>query len=604
MEDLENKLSQTTINLHEIYTSLHKVLNTFDVRFNIQQFLNIIITKILVLPVKDEYWDGIYELFDSALLGCVTYDSDNNLYWARWVYNKLIWRKKIDKSESEPDTIDYIKEIEQIGKTNKTARALYAMRLLFVTNSYESEADIIKERTQLQKTLILLNSTIDDWIDDILLEPLFYNPIFSKIAAYNLTYHNCNNAFILYEHGRLYSRMLNKLYKNHGGIYRLPKNLPIKNSNSRKKIGFVSQYLFQHSVGKVSVGIIEQLYKRNEFEIHIFANIPRNDPYSQILVGNCHKYHQFSKEGQLDWIQKIQSENIDILIFLDPIMDITMYILACFRIVPIQIATSGHPESSGLLSIDYFVSSRVFEKCNDVNYVEELVLFDSLNMYYYSPNKFLNFNIYDMLKQCNKSTIRQFFNFPDCHIYAISCPCLKISPQFEKIIHKILLDDPNGILIMTEDINSFYFKKIINRFNKNMSSDICNRIYTIPFINNQEIFYKFIYSADIILDPYPFGGLISTIDIFSCSRSIITLPGEKLYGRFTSGAYNYMGLSDINKNCLIAENVNDYVKKAIELASNKVLRESIEDEIKTYLPRLFEDTKTIDDWTRFLHSLE
>ena len=123
-------------------------------------------------------------------------------------------------------------------------------------------------------------------------------------------------------------------------------------------------------------------------------------------------------------------------------------------------------------------------------------------------------------------------------------------------------------------------------------------------MKRKQIFYKFIYSADVILDPYPFGGLISTIDIFSCSRSIITLPGEKLYGRFTSGAYNYMGLSDINKNCLIAENVNDYVKKAIELASNILLRESIEEEIRTYLHRLFEDTKTIDDWSTFLHSLE
>jgi len=601
MENLELKLKEPVLNLREIYTSLHKVLNTFDIRFDIDRFINII-HVILAIPVKLEIWDAIYELFDSALLGYITYDSDNDLYWAKWVYNKLIWRKIIIEKESP--TIDYIHEIETLSKTNKTVQALYTMRLLFATNSYESEIDIFKERTRLQRTLILLNSTIDHWIDDILLEPLFYNPIFSKIAAYNLTYHNFNNAFILYEHGKFYSHMLNKLYKNYGGINHLKKSI-IEFKNTRKKIGFVSQFLYQHSVGKVSIGIIEQLYKRNEFEIHVFANYPRkNDPYSAILYSNCHKYHSFSKEGQLDWIHKIQNEHIDILIFLDPIMDITMYILACFRIVPIQIATCGHPETSGLKSIDYFISSSVFEKCVDVNYIEDLILFDSLNMYYYDPNKFLNFNIYDVLQKTNKLTLRKNFHFPDTHIYAISCPCLKISPQFEKIIHKILLDDPAGILIMTQDINPFYFKKIIQRFNKNMLPDICNRIYTVPFITDAQTFYKFIYSADVILDPHPFGGLISTIDIFSCGRTIITFPSEKLYGRFTSGAYNYMSLSQKTKDYLIAESINDYVKKAIHIATDTILREFIEKEIRDNLPKLFEDTKTIDNWTTFLHSLE
>jgi predicted O-linked N-acetylglucosamine transferase (SPINDLY family) len=285
-------------------------------------------------------------------------------------------------------------------------------------------------------------------------------------------------------------------------------------------------------------------------------------------------------------------------------MDISMYILACFKIVPIQIATSGHPETSGLLSMDYFVSSSVFEKCNDVNYIEELILFDSINTYYYNPNNFVPFNIYDMVSACNKSILRSNFHFPtNYNIYGISCPCLKISPQFEKIIHKLLIDDPTGILIMTEDINPFYFKKIIERFNKNMSYDICNRIYTVPFINNPELFYKFIYSADVMLDPHPFGGLISTIDIFSCGRSIITMPGEKLYGRFTAGAYKYMGLSEDKASCLIAENINDYVKKAIQIATDSLLRESIEKDIIKLLPNIFEDTKTIDDWSSFLHSL-
>ena len=135
-----------------------------------------------------------------------------------------------------------------------------------------------------------------------------------------------------------------------------------------------------------------------------------------------------------------------------------------------------------------------------------------------------------------------------------------------------------------------------------MSTDVCNRIYTTNFINDSETFYKFIYCADVVLDPFPFGGLISTIDIFSCGRAIITHPGNKLYGRYTCGLYNYMQIP--KKEYLIADTVDDYIEKAIRIASIPIIREEIENSIIELLPNIFEDKATIDEWSTFLHCLE
>lgn len=449
--------------------------------------------------------------------------------------------------------------------------------------------------------MITLNTTIENWINDPVIEPLFYNPIFSKIAGFNLSYHNCNNALLLHQYGIFYKRMLQKLYESKGGINQLT---PIRNriKNSRKRIGFASRFLFQHSVGKVIIGIIEQLYLRNEFDIYVFTGFEKDDPYCNILKRSCHKYICFNKETQLEWIQKIKEENIDILIFVDPLMDINLYILASFNIVPIQIATWGHPDTTGLPSIDYFISSKIFEKYTDNNYTEQLVRLNSMNYYLYNPNKFLDYNIHDMLQNIGKINARKVFNFPsDKRIYAFSCLAIKISPIFEKTICKLLENDPNSILIMTEDINSFHFKNIIRRFNASMPQNVCNRIHTVSFINDPKLFYQFIYSADVILDPFPFGGLISTIDMFTCGRAIVTLPGEKLYGRFTSGLYKVMGLT--KNSHVIAQNIDEYIEKAILLANCTKLRESIENEIIELLPNIFEDKNTIDDWSSFLHSL-
>jgi predicted O-linked N-acetylglucosamine transferase (SPINDLY family) len=130
---------------------------------------------------------------------------------------------------------------------------------------------------------------------------------------------------------------------------------------------------------------------------------------------------------------------------------------------------------------------------------------------------------------------------------------------------------------MTEDINSFYFKNIVRRFNTNFPVSVCNRIHTVSFIKDPMSFYKFIYCADVILDPFPFGGLISTFDIFSCGRAIITLPGEKLYGRFTAGLYKLMGLNSNLYSHVVAQTEDDYVTKAITIASIPHIREKIEE---------------------------
>ena len=605
MDNIEHKLNNLhSFTLNELLIDIHCLLNTLNITFNINQYISIVNT-ILSIPTNDSNWNISHELFDISLLGCIMYIPINDLFWAKWVYNKLLWKKNPIAlnicNTINNSNIDYIEQINKLSKINQTVNALYTLRLIFVKDSYDTEDEIVIERTKVQKALIILNSTIENWINDPIIEPLFYNPIFSKIAGFNLSYHNCNNALLLHQYGIFYRRMLQKLYESNGGVNQL---IPIRNriKNTKKRIGFASRFLFQHSVGKVIIGIIEQLYLRNEFDIYIFTGFEKDDPYCNILKQSCHKFICFNKETQLEWIQKIKNENIDILIFVDPLMDINLYILASFNIVPIQIATWGHPDTTGLPSIDYFISSKIFEKYSDNNYTEELITFNSMNYYFYNPNKFLDYNIHNMLQNIGKENARKLFNFPiDKNIYAISCLAIKISPIFEKTICKLLENDPNSILIMTEDINSYNFNNIKRRFNTSMPPNICNRIHTVSFINDPKIFYQFIYSADVILDPFPFGGLISTIDMFSCGRTIITLPGEKLYGRFTSGLYKVMGLTK-TKN-VIAQNIDDYIEKAILLANCSRLRESIENEIIELLPNIFEDKNTIDEWSTFLHSL-
>ena len=201
--------------INTIFINIHQLLNTLNICFDINKYITIV-NKILNLSTNDSNWNIAHELFDIALLGCVMYVPTNDLFWAKWVYNKLLWKKDsialhICKTINDIN-INYIEQIEKISKINFTANALYTLRLIFVKDCYDTEDEIVLERAKVQKALITLNTTVEKWINDPVIEPLFYNPIFSKIAGFNLSYHNCNNALLLHQYGIFYRRMLQKLY--------------------------------------------------------------------------------------------------------------------------------------------------------------------------------------------------------------------------------------------------------------------------------------------------------------------------------------------------------------------------------------------------------
>ena len=61
------------------------------------------------------------------------------------------------------------------------------------------------------------------------------------------------------------------------------------------------------------------------------------------------------------------------------------YLYAHMRLAPIQITTWGHSETSGISTIDYYISSTYFETNESSSLYSETVLpLSSLSTYYYN----------------------------------------------------------------------------------------------------------------------------------------------------------------------------------------------------------------------------
>jgi len=230
---------------------------------------------------------------------------------------------------------------------------------------------------------------------------------------------------------------------------------PLLNTNSKLKntplrIGFISRTFYNHSICRISLGLIEQLYKYDDIDIYIYSTTSQNqDKFSQRIYNSSTKYTHISSINFIESVETIRQDKLDALVILDPCTDIYTYCIGLYRCAPLQLTTWGHPETSGSPNIDYYITSKYFEKQTDNIYYEKPYIMNSLSFYYYNLQNTYSFDPIEMFNNTSQITLRQGFSLPENgHIYGILSTPFKFHPSFDKIIDTILLQDTNGYVVI------------------------------------------------------------------------------------------------------------------------------------------------------------
>jgi predicted O-linked N-acetylglucosamine transferase (SPINDLY family) len=143
--------------------------------------------------------------------------------------------------------------------------------------------------------------------------------------------------------------------------------------NKKIQIGIVGEQIYDHSVwNAITKGIVLNINKEL-FEINIFKLGKKNDDETALAKINSNTFIDVLNTLE-EWCKTISSQNLDILIYPEIGIHPMTIQLASMRLAPIQIASWGHPETTGLPTIDYFISAELFEDGNSVNnYSEKLI---------------------------------------------------------------------------------------------------------------------------------------------------------------------------------------------------------------------------------------
>ena len=352
----------------------------------------------------------------------------------------------------------------------------------------------------------------------------------------------------------------------------------------RLRIGFLSAFLHNHTIGKLFRGVVEH-FSRDDFEVILFRLPGKCDDMSKIIDQAADKIVPLNQKLDSDR-KTIAEEELDILLYFDIGMDPYTYFLSFSRLAPIQAVSIGHAETSGVPNIDYFLSSELFEiPTASSHYTEKLVKLPILPGYYFRPEPPL------------QQYIRRDYGLPESvRLYVYPQNLIKIHPNFDETICELLRQDPNGRLILIEGPdNGHWEKRLCERFNR-QSPDVLGQVIFIPKMT-QEKFLGLLILADAILDNPYLSGVTSCLEAFGMGAPIVAWPGKYFSGRCVAACYKQMGLTD-----LIATDEKSFLKLALKLSHNKEFQLQMQTKIKTNSHKLFERIDAVREMEKFFLS--
>src|SRR5262249_10876056 len=142
--------------------------------------------------------------------------------------------------------------------------------------------------------------------------------------------------------------------------------------NGPLRVGFLSRFFHNHTIGMLNAGLVRNL-TRPDFHVVLFRFPGNDDDIARFIQEGADTV--VTLPAHLDQARRqIAEQRLDVLYYTDIGMDPLAYFLAFARLAPVQCVTWGHPITTGIPTMDYFISSELFEAPGaEEHYTEQLV---------------------------------------------------------------------------------------------------------------------------------------------------------------------------------------------------------------------------------------
>src|SRR5262249_41317201 len=125
-------------------------------------------------------------------------------------------------------------------------------------------------------------------------------------------------------------------------------------SGRKIKVAFISSYFTEHTVGRLTQSLVAHL-SRDRLSITVLSAATRPDSITEFFREYADQF--ITVPANLPAARRLIADlALDVLFYTDIGMHTFTDTLAYSRLAPVQCTTWGHPETTGLPTIDYFIS--------------------------------------------------------------------------------------------------------------------------------------------------------------------------------------------------------------------------------------------------------
>jgi len=304
---------------------------------------------------------------------------------------------------------------------------------------------------------------------------------------------------------------------------------PAPPEGRRLRIGFVSQFFYSHTIGKLYQGFIAAL-PRQDFEV-LVLHLPGgpDDELRQRInrAADATVRLAWDRESQQTAIRALQ---LDVLFFPDIGMAAASYFLAYARLAPVQMVSWGHPDTTGIDTIDYYLSCSAIEAVGaSEHYTERLLTGSRLPACYTIPTTVAKAS-------------RRSFGLPEsANLYGCLQSVFKFHPDFDAVLRDIVRLDPSARIVVVEGAKPALVEQLKARWRKS-APELAARVIVLP-AQGQAAFLNLMASMDVLLDPLHFGSGNTMYEAMALGMPTVTWPGEFARGRIVAAAYRQMEIA-------------------------------------------------------------
>jgi CRISPR-associated protein Csy1 len=355
----------------------------------------------------------------------------------------------------------------------------------------------------------------------------------------------------------------------------------VRGAKRRVRVGFASAFFHVGTCGRYFKSWITDL-DCDRFEVFVYHLYPGMDEIASAISARADCFRNFGGNRARPTIvaPAIRADELDVLVYPELGMDACSFGLAALRLAPRQYAGWGHPVTTGHATIDAFLSCAVMEPAgSQAHYSERLIELPHIGTRYQA------FAV-------PAAADRAAFGLPRERSLLL-CPqsLWKIHPDNDALFAELLAADRDTLLVLFAAQQPTVTDRFMRRLEGAFTAQgiaIRERVLVLPQLAHED-YLRVNLVCDAMLDTLHWSGGNTSLDALACGLPIVTLPGEFMRGRQSTGMLRLLGVPE-----LIAHDRADYLAIAARLIGDAGWRGELSARIRAASGELFDVPDAIE----------